>query len=82
MHPIIESLYLLPKYWSFSFSICPSNEYSVLISFRMDWLDLLPILWPPDMKRSLENTLMLGKIEGKRRTGCQRTEWLDSIINH
>ena len=30
-----------PKYWSFSFSICPSNEYSGLISFRMDWLDLL-----------------------------------------
>ena len=30
-----------PKYWSFSFSINPSNEYSRLISFRMDWLDLL-----------------------------------------
>ena len=30
-----------PKYWSFSFSINPSNEYSELISFRMDWLDLL-----------------------------------------
>ena len=30
-----------PKYWSFSFSISPSNEYSWLISFRMDWLDLL-----------------------------------------
>ena len=29
-----------PKYWSFSFNICPSNEYSGLISFRMDWLDL------------------------------------------
>ena len=29
-----------PKYWSFSFSITPSNEYSGLISFRMDWLDL------------------------------------------
>ena len=29
-----------PSYWSFSFSISPSNEYSVLISFRMDWLDL------------------------------------------
>ena len=29
------------KYWSFSFSICPSNEYSGLISFRVDWLDLL-----------------------------------------
>ena len=32
-----------PKYWSFSFSIMPSNEYSRLISFRMDWLDLLAV---------------------------------------
>ena len=32
-----------PKYWSVSFSISPSNEYSGLISFRMDWLDLLAI---------------------------------------
>ena len=32
-----------PKYWSFSFSISPSSEYSELISFRMDWLDLLSV---------------------------------------
>ena len=32
-----------PKYWSFSFSISPSNEYSGLISFRMEWLDLLVV---------------------------------------
>ena len=32
-----------PKYWSYSFSISPSNEYSGLISFRMDWLDLLAV---------------------------------------
>ena len=32
-----------PKYWSFSFIISPSNEYSGLISFRMDWLDLLAV---------------------------------------
>ena len=32
-----------PKYWSFSFSISPSSEYSRLISFRMDWLDLLAV---------------------------------------
>ena len=32
-----------PNYWSFSFTISPSNEYSVLISFRMDWLDLLAV---------------------------------------
>ena len=33
----------LPKYWNFSFNISPSNEYSGLISFRMDWLDLLAV---------------------------------------
>ena len=32
-----------PKHWSFSFSISPSNEYSGLVSFRMDWLDLLAV---------------------------------------
>ena len=32
-----------PKYWSFSFSISPSNEHLALISFRMDWLDLLAV---------------------------------------
>ena len=32
-----------PKYWSFSFNISPSNEYSGLTSFRMDWLDLLVV---------------------------------------
>ena len=32
-----------PKYWSFSFSISPTNEYSGLISFRIDWFDLLAV---------------------------------------
>ena len=36
-----------PKYWSFSFSISPSNEHSGLISFRMDWLDLLAVQGTP-----------------------------------
>ena len=40
-----------PNYWSFSFSISPSNEYSGLISFRMDWLDLL------DVQKILKNLL-------------------------
>ena len=35
-----------PKYWSFSFTISPSNEYSGLISFRLDWLDLLAVQGP------------------------------------
>ena len=34
---------MCPKYWSFSFSISPSNKYSGLISFRMDWMDLLAV---------------------------------------
>ena len=34
----------LPKYWNFTFSLSPSSEYSGLISFRMDWLDLLAVL--------------------------------------
>ena len=40
-----ESVLLIkwPKYWSFSFSISPSNEYSGLIFYRMDWLDLLAV---------------------------------------
>ena len=40
-----------PKYWSFSFNISPSNEYSGFISFRTDWLDLLAVqgtLWKTD----------------------------------
>ena len=40
-----------PKYWSFSFSISPSNEQPGLISFRMDWLDLLAV------QRTLKNLL-------------------------
>ena len=39
----VSSSHRWPKYWSFSFSISPSNEYSVLISLRMDWLDLLAV---------------------------------------
>ena len=39
----VSSLHQVPKYWSFSFSISPCNEYSGLISFRMDWLYLLAV---------------------------------------
>ena len=42
-----------PKYWSFSFSICPSNEYSGLISFRMDWFDFLAL--PVTIKSVLQH---------------------------
>ena len=36
-------IHIIPKYWNFSFSISPSNEYSELISFRNDWFDLLAV---------------------------------------
>ena len=48
-----------PKYWSFSFSISPSNEYSGLISFRIDWFDLLAV------KGTLKS-LLHGKQMGKQ----------------
>ena len=40
---LFASVFWWPKYWSFSFSISPSNEYSGLISFRIDWWDLLAV---------------------------------------
>ena len=44
-----------PKYWSFSFSIIPSKEIPRLISFRMDWLDLLAVPFGKDSKPALES---------------------------
>ena len=51
-----------PKYWSFIFSISPSNEYSGLISFRIDWFDLLAV------QRTLKNLLQhhSSKASGER----------------
>ena len=44
-----------PKYWSFSFGISPSNKYSGLISFRIDWFDLLTV---QGLSRVLSNTIL------------------------
>ena len=57
-----------PKYWSFSFSISPSNEYSALISFRMDWLDLFAVQgtlksYPTPQIKSI-NSLVLNFLYG------------------
>ena len=49
-----------PKYWSFSFSLSPSNEYSGLISFRIDWLDLLAV--QGTLKSLLQNHLSKASI--------------------
>ena len=48
-----------PKYWSFSLSISPSNEYSGLISFRMDWFDLLAV--PGPLRSSIKLTVLGGR---------------------
>ena len=50
-----------------------------LIFGRTDAEAEAPILWPPDVKNSLEKNLMLGKIEGGRRRRRQRMRWLDGI---
>ena len=51
-----------PKYWSFSFSISPSNEYSGMISFRMDWLDILAV--QGTLKSLLNTTVQKHKFFG------------------
>ena len=48
-----------PKYWSFCFSISPSSEHPGLISFRMDWLDLLAVQWTPTPQLKSINSLVL-----------------------
>ena len=50
------------KYWSFSFSTSPSNEHPGLISFRMDWLDLLPVPWSPRDSQESSPTLRFKSI--------------------
>ena len=61
-----------PKYWSFSFSISPSNEYSGLISFRMDWFDLLRV----QGTKSLLHTT----VQKHQFIGTQLSVWSNSQI--
>ena len=60
-----------PKYWSFSFSVSPCNEYSGLISFRIDWFDLLAVL------RVFSNTT----VRKHQFFGTQPSLWSNSHIN-
>ena len=63
-----------PNYWSFSFSISFSNEYSGLISFRMDWLDLLAL---QGILKSLSNTT----VQRHQFFGLQLSLWSNSHIH-
>ena len=65
----VNSSHHVAKYWSFSFSISPSNEYSGLISFRIDWLDLLAVQGtlkesPPTSQFKSINSLVLSFLYG------------------
>ena len=62
-----------PKYWSFSFSISPSNEYSGLISFRMDWFDLLAV--QGTLKSLLQHHFASGR---GRKKFLMEAEWVCS----
>ena len=58
----------------------PKGDQSWVFTGRTDVEAETPILWPPDARAdSFEKTLMLGKIEGRRRRGWQRMRWLDGI---
>ena len=59
----------------------PKGNESWIFIGRTDAEAEAPILWPPDAKDSFEKTLMLGKIEGRRRRGRQRMRWLDGITD-
>ena len=60
----------------------PKGNKSWIFIWRSDSEAEMPILWPPDAKSQLTGkTLILGKIEGKRRRGQQKMRWLDGITN-
>ena len=64
-----------PKFWSFSFSVSPSNEYSGLISFRMDWLDLLPV------QGTFKSLLQYRSSKKHQFFGAQPSLWSSSHIH-
>ena len=59
----------------------PKGNQPWIFIGRTDAEAEVPILWPPDATDSLEKTLMLGKIEGRRRRGRQKMKWLDGITD-
>ena len=63
-------------------SVNPKGNKSWIFTGRTEAKAETPIFWPPDVKTdSLEKTLKLGKIKGRRRQGQQRIRWLDGITN-
>ena len=68
-----------PKYWSFSLSISSSNEYLGLISFRMDWFDLLAVHTPTKCKAHRD---LRAQIKAQRRKviSCAQSQWLGQTV--
>jgi len=67
-----------PKYWSFSFSISPSNEHSGLVSFRMDWLDptgWISLLVKRNLTKLNNSIEVKGKFWEKKNLLCSSTCW-------
>ena len=71
--PWLSSSHHIPTYLAFSFSVSPSHEYSGLISFRIDWFDLLAVHWP---SRVFSNTI----VQKYRFFGIQPSAWPNSHI--
>ena len=79
-----STLYITwPKYWNFSFSISSSNEYSGLISFRIDWFDLIPVhgtlmslLQHHNSKESILQCLAFLMVQHSQQTWQQENPWL------
>ena len=63
-----------PKYWSFSFSISPSNEYSGLISFRINWFDILS-------SKGLSRVFSSTTLQKHQFFSAQTTLWINSYIH-
>ena len=63
-----------PKYWSFSFSISPSNEYSGLISFKIDWFDLLAV------QETLKSLFQHTTVQKRQFFGAQPSLWVNPHI--
>ena len=63
-----------PKYWNFSFSTSPSNEYSGLISFRNDWLDLLAV-------QGLSRVFFSTTVQKHQFFGAQPSLWFNSYVS-
>ena len=68
----VSSSHQMPKYWSFSFSSSPSNEYLGLISFRIDWFDLLTI--QGTLKSLLQCSMLISL--GKAECGADKEVWM------